>query len=262
MGRSDTAIRICWQEWVDSGRFQRHDGSGRPRATADREDRLIVRSVVTASGSSVSTIRRTTRTQVSTMTLHRRLIERNLRSYQPPRHLPFTPARSRSPDLSPIEHVYDILGRRLHLTGNVHHYLKRQLENICQEIPQETTRVLYDSIAWRMTAFASRLEAPPGKGPAVRLSLAIPLSTIQAAVPFGPILRRTSPLGSSEASQLSSPSTNLTGKFAAQWLFRIAHAAKALYIYEHLCLLRDSSPSPTALQSASLITLPDGRQLF
>ncbi|GFX05432.1 uncharacterized protein TNCV_1007541 [Trichonephila clavipes] len=35
-GRSDVAIRRCCQEWVDSGRFQCHDGSGRPRATADQ----------------------------------------------------------------------------------------------------------------------------------------------------------------------------------------------------------------------------------
>ncbi|GFW04420.1 hypothetical protein TNCV_877891 [Trichonephila clavipes] len=42
MGRSDVARR-CWQEWVDSGSFQRHDGSGRPRTTADREDRSIVK---------------------------------------------------------------------------------------------------------------------------------------------------------------------------------------------------------------------------
>ncbi|GFX74782.1 HTH_Tnp_Tc3_2 domain-containing protein [Trichonephila clavipes] len=26
--RSDLGIKRCWQEWVDSGRFQRHDGSG------------------------------------------------------------------------------------------------------------------------------------------------------------------------------------------------------------------------------------------
>ncbi|GFT79199.1 HTH_Tnp_Tc3_2 domain-containing protein [Trichonephila clavipes] len=47
-GRSDAALRRCWQEWVDSGRFQRHDGSGRPTNTADQEDRLVVRSAVTA----------------------------------------------------------------------------------------------------------------------------------------------------------------------------------------------------------------------
>ncbi|GFV18077.1 uncharacterized protein TNCV_168811 [Trichonephila clavipes] len=38
-------------------------------------------------------------------------------------------------------------------------------------------------------------------------------------------------------------------------------AAKALYIYKHPCLLRDSNPVPTALQSASLTTIPVGRHL-
>ncbi|GFW48810.1 HTH_Tnp_Tc3_2 domain-containing protein [Trichonephila clavipes] len=96
MGRSDAAIRKCWQEWVENGRFQRHDGSGRPREKADREDKMIVKSAVTASESSLSTIRRTTRTRVSTMTIHRWLIERNLRSYRPLRHLPFAPAHCRT----------------------------------------------------------------------------------------------------------------------------------------------------------------------
>ncbi|GFS70039.1 HTH_Tnp_Tc3_2 domain-containing protein [Trichonephila clavipes] len=46
MGRSNAAIRRCWQEWVDNSRFQRHDGCGRPRDTADQENRLIVRSTI------------------------------------------------------------------------------------------------------------------------------------------------------------------------------------------------------------------------
>ncbi|GFU94632.1 HTH_Tnp_Tc3_2 domain-containing protein [Trichonephila clavipes] len=28
MGGNDAAIRRCWLEWVDNGRFQRYDGSG------------------------------------------------------------------------------------------------------------------------------------------------------------------------------------------------------------------------------------------
>ncbi|GFV81235.1 HTH_Tnp_Tc3_2 domain-containing protein [Trichonephila clavipes] len=80
MGRSYRAIRRCWQEWMDNGRFQRHDGRGRPKATADREGRLIVRSSVTASDSPLSTIRRVTCTRVFTLTIHRPLVERNLRS--------------------------------------------------------------------------------------------------------------------------------------------------------------------------------------
>ncbi|GFX10119.1 uncharacterized protein TNCV_1865171 [Trichonephila clavipes] len=71
----------CWQEWVDNGSFQCHDGSGRPRATD--QDKLIVRSAVTALDSSLSNIRRTTCTRVPTMTIHRRLIEQNLCSYRP-----------------------------------------------------------------------------------------------------------------------------------------------------------------------------------
>ncbi|GFX47409.1 HTH_Tnp_Tc3_2 domain-containing protein [Trichonephila clavipes] len=58
MGRSDAAIRRCWQEWVDKGKFQRHGGRGRPRTTADWEDTLIVISAVTAPDSSLSTIKR------------------------------------------------------------------------------------------------------------------------------------------------------------------------------------------------------------
>ncbi|GFV99018.1 hypothetical protein TNCV_1509981 [Trichonephila clavipes] len=43
MGRSDTAIRRYWQEWVENGRLQGHDGSDRPKAIAYQERRLIAR---------------------------------------------------------------------------------------------------------------------------------------------------------------------------------------------------------------------------
>ncbi|GFW24588.1 transposable element Tc1 transposase [Trichonephila clavipes] len=62
------------------------------------------------------------------------------------------PWPTRSPYSSPIEHVWDMMGRRLHLQGNVD-YLARQLEKIWQEIPQETIRVLYhSSISRRVVA--------------------------------------------------------------------------------------------------------------
>ncbi|GFT59346.1 HTH_Tnp_Tc3_2 domain-containing protein [Trichonephila clavipes] len=84
------------QEWVDNGRLQRQVVSGGPRATADQEDRLIVRSAVTAPDSSLSTIRCATHTRLSTLTIHRRLIEQNLRTYQPLHHLPLTPVHCRA----------------------------------------------------------------------------------------------------------------------------------------------------------------------
>ncbi|GFV99526.1 transposable element Tc1 transposase [Trichonephila clavipes] len=52
------------------------------------------------------------------------------------------PWLARSPDPSPIEHVWDMMGRRLHLPGNVDD-LAQQLEHIWQEMPQDTVRVLY-----------------------------------------------------------------------------------------------------------------------
>ncbi|KFM74119.1 hypothetical protein X975_14729, partial [Stegodyphus mimosarum] len=62
MSRSDATIRRCWEEWVDNGRFQQNDGNGRPRATTDWKDRVIVRSAVTVPDSLLSTIRRATLT--------------------------------------------------------------------------------------------------------------------------------------------------------------------------------------------------------
>ncbi|GFT67762.1 HTH_Tnp_Tc3_2 domain-containing protein [Trichonephila clavipes] len=96
MGRTYAAIRRCWQEWAGNGIFQRRDCSDSPKATADREERLIVRSSHTWSDSSLSTIRRATRTRVFTMTIRRRLIDRHLLSYRSLRHLPLTSVHFRA----------------------------------------------------------------------------------------------------------------------------------------------------------------------
>ncbi|UYV70855.1 hypothetical protein LAZ67_8000866 [Cordylochernes scorpioides] len=169
--RSDAAIRRCCQKWVNNGSMQRQDGRGRPRETTEREDRAIVRMAVAAPESTLSTIQRVTGTQVSKMTINRRLRERNLRARRPLRCLPLTPVRRQvrlqwcrerstwncadwgpvSPDLSPIEHIWDVMGRRLQPSRNVD-YLARQLETIWQEIPQHTIRNLYQSIIRRVAA--------------------------------------------------------------------------------------------------------------
>ncbi|GFW44373.1 transposable element Tc1 transposase [Trichonephila clavipes] len=61
------------------------------------------------------------------------------------------PWPARSPDPSPIEHVWDMMGRRLHVPGNVDD-LVRQMEQIWQEIPQETIRVLYHFMSCHVAA--------------------------------------------------------------------------------------------------------------
>ncbi|GFX30360.1 transposable element Tcb1 transposase [Trichonephila clavipes] len=68
---------------------------------------------------------------------------------------------ARSPDLSSIEHVWDMMGRRLHLPGNVND-LARLLEQVWRKIPQETIRELYHSMSCRVAAcFQARVESTP-----------------------------------------------------------------------------------------------------
>ncbi|UYV72756.1 hypothetical protein LAZ67_10000543 [Cordylochernes scorpioides] len=55
------------------------------------------------------------------------------------------PWPARSPDLSPIEHIWDVMGRRLQPSRNID-YSARQLETIWQEIPHHTIRNLYQSM--------------------------------------------------------------------------------------------------------------------
>ncbi|UYV82315.1 hypothetical protein LAZ67_21001686, partial [Cordylochernes scorpioides] len=69
------------------------------------------------------------------------------------------PWPARSPDLSPIEHIWDVMGRRLQPSRNVN-YLARQLETIWQEIPQHTIRNLYQSMTRRVAAC---IQATPSK---------------------------------------------------------------------------------------------------
>ncbi|UYV80897.1 hypothetical protein LAZ67_19002125 [Cordylochernes scorpioides] len=64
---------------------------------------------------------------------------------------PHTARPARSPDLSPIEHIWDVMGRRLQPSRNVD-YLARQLETIWQEIPQHTIRNLYQSMTRRVAS--------------------------------------------------------------------------------------------------------------
>ncbi|UYV72342.1 hypothetical protein LAZ67_9002712 [Cordylochernes scorpioides] len=65
--------------------------------------------------------------------------------------IPGTLTAQRSPDISPIEHIWNVMERRLHPSRNVD-YLARQLETIWQEIPQHTIRNLYQSMTRRVAA--------------------------------------------------------------------------------------------------------------
>ncbi|GFW98319.1 hypothetical protein TNCV_1091971 [Trichonephila clavipes] len=85
---------------------------------------------------------------------------------------------------------------------------------------------------------------------------------MQGTVRFGnasnSILREDT-WGCSGAFHLSTPSTNQREDLRLDRYFEDHCAAKALYIYKHPCLFRVSNPVPTAPESASLTTIPDGR---
>ncbi|GFW23535.1 uncharacterized protein TNCV_3806321 [Trichonephila clavipes] len=97
----------------------------------------------------------------------------------------------------------------------------------------------------------------------MHLSPAVALSTIQVTVRFGsipPQFRGRTLWGWSEASHLPSLPPTSREDLRLDGYLKYPHAAQALYIYKHPCLLRNSNPDPTAQQSASLTTIPDGRQ--
>ncbi|GFU78247.1 uncharacterized protein TNCV_5008281 [Trichonephila clavipes] len=87
----------------------------------------------------------------------------------------------------------------------------------------------------------------------------VALSTIQVTVRFGSIQPqfRKNTLGGGQRPPTSLPPTSREDLWLDGYL-EYPHAVQALYIYKHPCLLRDSSPVPTAQESASLTTIPDG----
>ncbi|GFX16783.1 hypothetical protein TNCV_2517631 [Trichonephila clavipes] len=99
------------------------------------------------------------------------------------------------------------------------------------------------------------------KGLDVCLSLAIALSTTQVTVEFGLIPpkfegeTRRVVRGFPPLFPFHKP---LDRNLQIDGYSEYPHPTKALYVYEHPCLIRDSNPGPTAQQLASLTTIQDG----
>ncbi|GFX32114.1 transposable element Tcb1 transposase [Trichonephila clavipes] len=150
MCRSNAAIRRYWQERVNNSRFQRLDGSGRPRATADRERQTY----------STAVRRRHSENCFATVPLvvlwsyfqqdnvRPRTARVAMNCLKACQTLPWPDSLT---DLSLIEHVWDMIRRRLHLPWNVDD-LPRKLVQIWQEIHQKTIRVIYHSMPLRVAA--------------------------------------------------------------------------------------------------------------
>ncbi|GFX65448.1 transposable element Tc1 transposase [Trichonephila clavipes] len=126
MNRSDAAIRRCWQEWVDSDIFQCHDVFSDEfsfQLCPDKHGKRVWRHPGQCDNLAF-TVRRHTGPQQGVMDSGDisfeagpfwTLLEAHLQ------HIAYQtlPCPAKSPDPSPIEHVWDMMGRRLHQPGNV-----------------------------------------------------------------------------------------------------------------------------------------------
>lgn len=94
VGRPHTTIRRIWRDWQEETLEARRRGSGRPRATQEREDRLLRRSAIQdpAEPSRAIAINwvRAIGHRVSMSTIYRRILSFGLRSYRPYFRLPMT----------------------------------------------------------------------------------------------------------------------------------------------------------------------------
>ncbi|GFT09404.1 transposable element Tcb2 transposase [Trichonephila clavipes] len=94
LGRSDSVVRRCCDQWIQEMLFTRRPGSGRPRRTSRREDRHIVRNArvqPTASSAAIQAqVAPSLSAPVSSRTIRRRLAEEHLGSRRPLRVLPLT----------------------------------------------------------------------------------------------------------------------------------------------------------------------------
>ncbi|GFV88011.1 uncharacterized protein TNCV_3241611 [Trichonephila clavipes] len=57
---TDTAVQMCWQQWLLRRTYQRNEGSGRPRCTNAKQDRMVPRQARDAPTVLLSTIQHTT----------------------------------------------------------------------------------------------------------------------------------------------------------------------------------------------------------
>ncbi|GFW18307.1 HTH_Tnp_Tc3_2 domain-containing protein [Trichonephila clavipes] len=85
LGRSDCVVRRCWDQWIQKMSFTRRPGSGRPRQTSHQEDRHIEPFFKKNAGPCTARVSQDCLRTVSTF-----------------------PWPARSPDLSPIEHIWII----------------------------------------------------------------------------------------------------------------------------------------------------------
>ncbi|GFU05417.1 transposable element Tc1 transposase [Trichonephila clavipes] len=91
VGRLESAVRNCWEQWTREGTHARKTGSGATRKTTRREDGRILRQALVDPTVTHSTIRADVGVAIVPQKISRHLAEANLKSKRPFRALPLTP---------------------------------------------------------------------------------------------------------------------------------------------------------------------------
>ncbi|GFV74674.1 uncharacterized protein TNCV_1178111 [Trichonephila clavipes] len=150
--RSECSVRNCWEQWTREGTHARKTGSGATRKTKRREDRRIVLQAL-VSDSFNDTSRRPFLNglpgaifqQVNDRPHTARVAQDFLRHFQT------LPWPARSPDLSPVEHVWDQLKRQMPSCHSVHD-LELAVQDLWAHLPQNYIRCLINSMPDRVAA--------------------------------------------------------------------------------------------------------------
>ncbi|GFY20210.1 transposable element Tcb2 transposase [Trichonephila clavipes] len=140
--RSECAVRNCWEQWTQEGTHVRKTGSGATRKTTRIEDRRIMRQALVDPTVTRSTIRAD---QDNARPHTARVAQDFLRHFQT------LPWPARSPDLSPVEHVWDQLKRQMPSCHSVHD-LELAVQGLWAHLPQDNIRCLINSMPDRLVA--------------------------------------------------------------------------------------------------------------
>ncbi|GFU85073.1 transposable element Tcb2 transposase [Trichonephila clavipes] len=162
--RSECAVRNCWEQGTREGAHARKTGSGATRKTTRREDRRIMRQALGDPTVTRSTIRADVGDILRPHVGHflnglpgEIFRQDNARPHTARfaqdflRHFKTLPCPARSPDLSPVEHVWDQLKRQMPSCHFVHD-LELAVQDLCAHLPQDNIRCLINSMPDRVAA--------------------------------------------------------------------------------------------------------------
>ncbi|GFU05072.1 uncharacterized protein TNCV_574291 [Trichonephila clavipes] len=146
----ECAIRNCWEQWTREGTHVPKTGSGATRKTTRREDRRIVwQALVDILRPHVGPFLNGLPGAIFQQDNARWPTARVAQDFL--RHFQTLPWPARSPDLSPVEHVWDQLKRQMPSCHSVHD-LELAVQDLWAHLPQDNIRCLINSMPDRVAA--------------------------------------------------------------------------------------------------------------